>query len=79
MHIIWEIYSSYYDILIIDVIKIAINWYHRDDNIVWKQTFMQGWVIITTHALSIVEVGRIQFCNNNFATIVSVVDTLDKC
>ena len=30
---------------------------------------MQGWVIITTYALSIVEVGSIQFCNNNFATI----------
>ena len=33
---------------------------------------MQGWVIITTYALSIVEVGSIQFCNNNFATIGSV-------
>ena len=33
---------------------------------------MQGWVIITTYALSIVEVGSIQFCNNNFATIESV-------
>ena len=33
---------------------------------------MQGWIIITTYALSIVEVGSIQFCNNNFATIESV-------
>ena len=46
--------------------------YHRDDNIVKNQTFMQGWVIITTYALSIVEVGSIQFCNNNFAIMGSV-------
>ena len=46
--------------------------YHRDDNIVKNQTFMQGWIIITTYALSIVEVGSIQFCNNNFAIMGSV-------